>query len=108
MSAGEPARNAVEKLSFGEPETHGAQLTLHLVRERKRCHMDSLGKTLVVAGLLIAAIGLVMWLLPGRGGGGLLPGDIVVERKSFRFYFPLVTCLVISVVLSLIAWLFRR
>jgi hypothetical protein len=70
--------------------------------------MDSLGKTLVVSGLLIAAVGLVMWLLPGRGGGGLLPGDIVVERKNYRFYFPIVSCLVISAVLSLIAWLSRR
>lgn len=69
--------------------------------------MDSLGKSLVVLGLLIAACGAVVWLL-GRHGGGLLPGDIVVERKNVRFYFPVVTCIVVSVVLSLLAWLFRR
>lgn len=69
--------------------------------------MDSLGKSLVVLGLLIAACGAVVWLL-GRHGGGLLPGDIVIERKNVRFYFPVVTCIVISVVLSLLAWLFRR
>jgi len=70
--------------------------------------MESLGKSLVIVGLLIAAVGLAFWLLGPRGSGALLPGDIVVERKNYRFYFPIVTCLVISVVLSLIAWLSRR
>jgi hypothetical protein len=69
--------------------------------------MESLGKTLVVFGLVIAAIGIAVWLL-GRGNGTILPGDIAIERKNVRFYFPLVTCIVVSVVLSLIAWLFRR
>ena len=69
--------------------------------------MDQMGKSLVVIGLLIAAAGALMWLL-GRHGGGLLPGDIVVERKNVRFYFPVVTCLVVSVILSLLGWIFRR
>ncbi len=69
--------------------------------------MDHMGKSLVVLGLLIAAAGALMWLL-GRHGGGWLPGDIVIERKHVKFYFPVVTCLVLSLVLSLIAWLFRR
>jgi membrane protein DedA with SNARE-associated domain len=69
--------------------------------------VDSLGKTLVVCGLVLAAVGALLWVF-GRGGAGLLPGDIVVERKNVRFYFPIVTCLVVSVVLSLIAWLMRK
>ncbi len=69
--------------------------------------MDQLGKSLVVFGLVIVVLGALLWL-SGRHGGGLLPGDIVVERKNIRFYFPVVTCLLLSVVLSLIAWLFRR
>jgi hypothetical protein len=69
--------------------------------------MDALGKNLVVMGLLLAGVGAVLWIF-GRHGGGVLPGDIVVERKNFRFYFPIVTCLVASAVLSLIAWLLRR
>jgi hypothetical protein len=69
--------------------------------------VDSLGKTLVVLGLVLAPVGGMLWLF-ARSGGGLLPGDIVVEKKNVRFYFPVVTCLVISVVLSLIAWLTRR
>ena len=69
--------------------------------------MDSLGKSLLVFGLVIAAIGAALWLF-GRSGGGFLPGDIVLERKNVRFYFPIVTCLVISLVLTVIAWLTRR
>ncbi|MGH7943715.1 MAG: DUF2905 domain-containing protein [Opitutaceae bacterium] len=56
---------------------------------------------------MIAAIGAAFWLF-GRSGGGLLPGDIVIEKKNVRFYFPIVTCLVISLILTLIAWLSRR
>jgi hypothetical protein len=69
--------------------------------------VDSMGKTLLVVGLVIAALGAAMWLF-GRAGGGFLPGDIVIEKKNVRFYFPIVTCLVISLVLTLIAWLTRR
>lgn len=58
-------------------------------------------------GLSIALIGDLIWLF-GRTGGAFLPGDIVVERKHFRFYFPVVTCLVISAIVTLIAWPFRR
>jgi Protein of unknown function (DUF2905) len=69
--------------------------------------MDTLGKNLVVIGLIIAATGVVLWIF-GRHGGAFLPGDIVVERKNVKFYFPIVTCIAISLVLSLIAWLTRR
>jgi hypothetical protein len=73
----------------------------------KYFRVDSLGRSLVAVGFAIAAVGALLWLF-GRGDGALLPGDIVVEKKNVRFYFPIVTCLVISVVLSVIAWLFRR
>lgn len=76
-------------------------------RSRTFRAVDSLGKTLVMLGLAIALLGALLWLF-GRSGGGFLPGDIVVEKKNVRFYFPVVTCLVVSLVLSLIAWLFRR
>jgi hypothetical protein len=69
--------------------------------------VDSLGRNLVIIGLLLAAMGATLWFF-GRHGGGFLPGDIAVERKSFRFYFPVVTCVVVSLVLSAIAWLLRR
>lgn len=69
--------------------------------------MDSIGKTLVILGLALAVIGAVVWLL-GRNGGGFLPGDVVIEWKNVKVYFPVVTCLVVSLVLSLVAWLVRR
>jgi hypothetical protein len=72
-----------------------------------RARVDSVGKNLVLVGLVIAAIGAALWLF-GRSGGGLLPGDIVVEKKNVRIYFPVVTCIVVSLVLRAIAWLMRR
>ena len=69
--------------------------------------VDSLGKSLVVIGLVIAGIGAAFWLL-GRTGGTLLPGDIVIEKKNVRFVFPVVTCLVLSLVLSVVAWVTRK
>jgi hypothetical protein len=52
-------------------------------------------------------IGALLWVF-GRGASALLPGDIVIEKKNVRFVFPAVTCLVASLGLSLLAWLFRR
>jgi hypothetical protein len=64
-------------------------------------------RILIVAGVILLAAGL-LWPLLTRLGLGRLPGDIAVERGNVRFYFPIVTSLVISVVLSLLFWLFRR
>jgi hypothetical protein len=69
--------------------------------------VDAIAKTLVVAGLVLVAAGAVLWLF-SRSGGGLLPGDIVVERRNVRFYFPIVTCLVVSAIISVVLWLIRR
>lgn len=70
--------------------------------------MNELGKYLVFGGLAIAVIGALIWAGVGRGWFGQLPGDIHVERGNFSFHFPLVTCLVISVVLTLLLWLLRK
>jgi len=64
-------------------------------------------RILIVAGIVLVAAGL-LWPLIARLGLGRLPGDIAIERGNVRFYFPLATSLVISVVLSLLFWLFRR
>ena len=64
-------------------------------------------KFLVVAGLVLICAGF-LWPTLSRLGLGRLPGDIVIERGNFRFYFPIVTSLVISVALTLLFWLFRR
>ena len=58
-------------------------------------------------GLVLVVVGL-SWPWLGRLGLGRLPGDIVIERGNFRFYFPIVTCLVVSGVISLILWLLNR
>ncbi|MFL5270224.1 MAG: DUF2905 domain-containing protein [Stellaceae bacterium] len=62
---------------------------------------------LIAIGVVLAVVGL-LWPWISRLGLGRLPGDIVVERGQFSFYFPIVTCLIISVVISLILWLLNR
>jgi hypothetical protein len=62
---------------------------------------------LIVAGIVLVVLGLA-WPLIAKLGLGRLPGDIHIEREGFSFYFPIVTGLVISVVLSIILWLFRK
>ena len=69
--------------------------------------MPELGKILVVVGLVIAAIGLIAWSGVGRGWFGQLPGDVSYSRGNFSFHFPIVTCLIISVVLTVLMWFFR-
>jgi hypothetical protein len=64
-------------------------------------------RVLLVLGLVIAGIGLVCILAPSIPWLGRLPGDIRIERENFRFYFPLVTCLLLTVVLSLVLWVVR-
>ena len=58
-------------------------------------------------GVTLLLIGLA-WPLIGKLGLGRLPGDIVIERSQFRFYFPIATSLVLSVFLSLVLWILRR
>ncbi|MGH7938311.1 MAG: DUF2905 domain-containing protein [Bryobacteraceae bacterium] len=70
--------------------------------------MPEIGKMLVVLGVVLVLLGLVLW--SGFGGGwlGRLPGDIRIERGHSSFYFPIVTCIIISILLSLIFSFFRR
>ena len=67
----------------------------------------NVSRILIVAGVILVIAGLA-WPLLTRLGLGRLPGDIMVERGNFRFYFPLATSLVVSVFLTLLFWLFRR
>jgi len=70
--------------------------------------MNDLGKFLVIVGLLIAAVGGLLWSGLGKGWLGRLPGDINYSKGNFSFHFPIVTCLIVSVVLTLLLWLFRK
>ena len=66
-----------------------------------------MGRWLVAIGLLLVVAGLA-WPWLSKLGLGRLPGDIVIGRGSFRFYFPIVTCLLISMRVFLVLWLLRR
>ena len=70
--------------------------------------MPELGKLLIVFGAVMVLLGFALWSGFGAGWLGRLPGDIRIERGHSAFYFPIVTCIIISVVLSLIFSLFRR
>ncbi len=67
-----------------------------------------MGKLLLVLGLVIAFIGLFMMLGGRIPFLGKLPGDIVIRRENFSFYFPLGTCILISIIITLILRLFRK
>ena len=64
-------------------------------------------KALIVTGLIVLAIGL-LWPWLGKLPLGRLPGDFVVDRENFRFYFPLTTMILLSVLLSLVLWILRK
>ena len=70
--------------------------------------MPSLGRSLIILGLIIAAIGVVLTLAGRVPWLGRLPGDIHIKRENFTFYFPLATSIIISLILSFILWLFRK
>ncbi|MDB6064384.1 MAG: hypothetical protein JWR26_592 [Pedosphaera sp.] len=70
--------------------------------------MNDIGKLLVIVGVVLVAAGGLIWSGVGRGWIGRLPGDIHYTRGNFSFYFPVVTCLLLSIVLTLILRLFRK
>jgi hypothetical protein len=66
-----------------------------------------MARFLIMLGLVLLVAGL-LWPLLSRVGLGRLPGDIVIERENVTFYFPLMTCLLLSVVFSLVFWAVNR
>ena len=70
--------------------------------------MNDLGKGIFIFGVVIATTGFFLWKLAGKTPLGKLPGDIAIQKGNFSFYFPLTTCIVISVILTLLMWLLRR
>jgi hypothetical protein len=66
-----------------------------------------MAKWLITLGIVLVVLGLV-WPLLAKLGLGSLPGDIKLERKGFTFYFPVTTGILISLVITLILWIFRR
>jgi hypothetical protein len=69
--------------------------------------MQHPGWILIIVGVLLAVVGLVWLAVPSIPWLGKLPGDVVVEREHFRFYFPLATCVLLSLLLTAVLWLVR-
>jgi hypothetical protein len=67
-----------------------------------------LGKTLIILGLVLVVAGLLLHFSGRIPFIGRLPGDIRIEKENFSFYFPLGSCLLLSLILSLLFWLFKR
>ena len=66
-----------------------------------------MSRTLIIIGLLLVVVG-VLWPWIQKLNLGRLPGDVIVEKENFKFYFPIVTSIVINIVLTLIFWIFRK
>lgn len=69
--------------------------------------MRELGRVLILAGGVLVIAGLIM-TFAGRLGVGRLPGDIIVRRGNFTFFFPLMTSILLSIGITVILWMFRR
>jgi fumarate reductase subunit D len=70
--------------------------------------MGGLGRTLIIVGVVLLVAGLLVTVVGRFTPLGRLPGDIVVRRSNFTFYFPIVTSIVLSVLLTLVMWFFQR
>ena len=69
--------------------------------------VQHMAKWLITIGIVLVVLG-VLWPVLAKLGLGSLPGDIKLERKGFTFYFPLTTSVVVSIVITVILWIFRR
>lgn len=70
--------------------------------------MADIAKVLIMIGIFIMILGLSLYAVSKIPGLGKLPGDILIKKENFSFYFPLTTCLLMSILLSLILWLWQR
>jgi hypothetical protein len=70
-------------------------------------NIDQLAKTLIALGIGIIVLGVLLYLA-GRLGIGRMPGDIYIKKGNFTFYFPIVTCILASIILTVIFSIFRR
>lgn len=66
-----------------------------------------MSRTLIIIGIVLLILGL-LWPWLQKSGLGRLPGDIALEHDNFRFYFPITTSIIVSIVITLLFWLFRK
>jgi hypothetical protein len=71
-------------------------------------YFQDLGKTIFYIGIFLVVIALILMYIKNVPFIGKLPGDIYIKKENFSFYFPITTCIIISVVLSLILYLLKR
>ena len=94
----------------GRPVLHidasAADFDINVARQARQ-RLINMPKLLIGAGVVLILVGFA-WMVGERFGLGRLPGDIVIERGNFRVYFPIATSLILSVVLSLVFWIFNR
>ena len=69
---------------------------------------NDLGKVLIVLGVVIAGVGVLLIMGDKIPWIGKLPGDIIIRKEKFTFYFPIVTCIILSILLTMIFSLFRK
>ena len=70
--------------------------------------MPTLGKLLIISGVILVGLGILVYLFGKVPFLGKLPGDIYIDKKNFTLYFPLATCILLSLFLTLVFWLFSR
>jgi hypothetical protein len=71
--------------------------------------MQEVGKFVVLVGVFLVVAGVILWRYPSLFNWvGKLPGDISIQKENFSLYFPVVTCLLVSILITLLSWLFRR
>jgi hypothetical protein len=71
--------------------------------------MEEIGRFAIIVGVVLVIVGGLLWKFPMWFGWlGHLPGDISIKKGNFGFYFPVVTCILLSIVLTIVAWIFRR
>ncbi len=66
-----------------------------------------MSRTLIIIGIVLVILGL-LWPWLQKSDLGRLPGDIALERDNFRFYFPITTSVIVSIIITLLFWLFRK
>jgi hypothetical protein len=70
--------------------------------------LETMARILVATGIFLLIMGGIMWLFSRVGGGFHLPGDIHYQRGNFTLYFPIATCIIISIILTMVLNLWRR
>lgn len=70
--------------------------------------MQEIGKTLIIFGIILIGLGLLLTFINKIPFLGRLPGDIYIQKKNFSFYFPIATSILISIILSILFWLWSR